>query len=264
MDGIQAAFNFVRSRPSGAIINNENDLTLRELQALSTFLQSLSETMSTPATIADFRRFLLNIFDGWNSISQVPPHPLIPDRKFMDTRIKVGLLREDHPLSRNQLNGGGQQLRQRRAGQPVYFGLSLNYETNIVDWAWRDSKNAGILLTPGAWPWSSVGPIRARARPWVTLDASVQNILSIEFRGQDCSRQKIQDAVEDLKALPAPTPVTRQAASAYVTPLIKEILVGPTSTYISTCKCFTFPGIMGSRMIILVGSRKFDRLSLRV
>ncbi|PTD01499.1 hypothetical protein FCULG_00010286 [Fusarium culmorum] len=107
MDGIQAAFNFVRSRPSGAIINNENGLTLRELQALSTFLQSLSETMNTPATIADFRRFLLNIFDGWNSISQVPPHPLIPDRKFMDTRIKVGLLREDHPLSRNQLNGGG-------------------------------------------------------------------------------------------------------------------------------------------------------------
>ncbi|QPC72578.1 hypothetical protein HYE68_003330 [Fusarium pseudograminearum] len=118
MDGIQGAFDFVRGRPSGAIINNENDLSLRELQALSTFLQSLSETMNAPATIADFRRFLLNIFDGWNSVSQVPPHPLVPKRKFMDTHIKVG--------------------------QPVYFGLSINYETNVVHWDWRDSKNAGI------------------------------------------------------------------------------------------------------------------------
>ncbi|KAM0549398.1 hypothetical protein ACHAO7_006290, partial [Fusarium culmorum] len=55
--------------------------------------------------------------------------------------------------------------------------------------------------------------------PWVTLDASVQNVLSIKFNGQDYLREKVQDAVEDLKALPAPTPVTRQAASAYVTPL---------------------------------------------
>ncbi|UZP45971.1 hypothetical protein NXS19_013783 [Fusarium pseudograminearum] len=102
MDGIQGAFDSVRVRSSGAIINNENDLTLRELQALSTFLQSLSETMNAPATIADFRRFLLKIFDGWNSVSQVPPHPLVPKRKFMDTHIKVGFLREDHPLSRNR------------------------------------------------------------------------------------------------------------------------------------------------------------------
>ncbi|PCD17697.1 hypothetical protein FGRA07_07165 [Fusarium graminearum] len=48
---------------------------------------------------------------------------------------------------RNQLSGGRQQLRQRRAGQPVYFGLSINYDTNVVHWDWRDAKNAGI--SPG-------------------------------------------------------------------------------------------------------------------
>ena len=38
-----------------------------------------------------------------------------------------------------------EQKRERRADQPVYFGLvGLNSETRVVDWAWRNKKNAAV------------------------------------------------------------------------------------------------------------------------
>ncbi|RGP76401.1 hypothetical protein FLONG3_5285 [Fusarium longipes] len=122
---IRNVFPHVRGCPSGAIINYADNLTLAELQALVPFLQLLAAKMNTPATIADFRRFLLTVFDGWTSRSHVFPHPLVPERKLNDTRILVGILKQDLPLSRNQRGEGAEQRRARRVGQPVYFGLSL-------------------------------------------------------------------------------------------------------------------------------------------
>ncbi|RFN53354.1 hypothetical protein FIE12Z_2349 [Fusarium flagelliforme] len=71
-------------------------------------------------------------------VMQSIKHPSIPFRHH-------GFFSEDDPLSAQQLKTGvTEQKRERRAGQPVYFGLSLNYETGVVDWAWRDVKNVGI------------------------------------------------------------------------------------------------------------------------
>ncbi|KAL6915936.1 hypothetical protein FSHL1_007385 [Fusarium sambucinum] len=97
-------------------------LTFLDLCALSTLVYDLSAVTSTTMTTADFRRFLDNIFDGWQSNEPVSEFPMLPERRFNDTRIQV----------------------ERRAGKPVFFGLGLNYETGVIDWAWRDKKNAGI------------------------------------------------------------------------------------------------------------------------
>ena len=105
----------------------------------------VSTLMDTPATVNDYQRFLANVFDGWDSTSPIEAVEPLPVRHFSHTRIKVGVLTVDHPLSPQQIkNGVTEQKRERRAGQPVYFGLGLNYETGVVDWAWRDVKNSGI------------------------------------------------------------------------------------------------------------------------
>lgn len=36
--------------------------------------------------------------------------------------------------------------RQVPTDKPLFFGLSLIYETGLVNWAWRDAKNTGIGL----------------------------------------------------------------------------------------------------------------------
>ncbi|XEU95364.1 hypothetical protein FSHL1_000648 [Fusarium sambucinum] len=86
--------------------------------------------------------------------------------------------------------------------------LEIRNQSNAVDDCASACLDDQILLL------EHIGKV-----PWATLDESIQNVLSIEFRGQEYYREKVQSAVEDLKALPAPTPATRQAASAYVTPL---------------------------------------------
>ncbi|KAH6994203.1 hypothetical protein EDB82DRAFT_475948 [Fusarium venenatum] len=69
-----------------------------------------------------------------------------------DTHIKVGVLQEDHPFSAAQVkSGANEQKPERRPGQPVYFGLGLNYETGIVDWAWRTRRMQALAPDTPAW-----------------------------------------------------------------------------------------------------------------
>ncbi|KAH7197301.1 uncharacterized protein B0J16DRAFT_377754 [Fusarium flagelliforme] len=84
-----------------------------------------------------------NIRDTMNYVQHRPAATVIMDKEALHWQI--GVFSEDDPLSAQQLKTGvTEQKRERRAGQPVYFGLSLNYETGVVDWAWRDVKNVGI------------------------------------------------------------------------------------------------------------------------
>ncbi|GKU01200.1 hypothetical protein FLAG1_03268 [Fusarium langsethiae] len=87
-------------RGPNTTITSAEGLTLLELQALSTLMHDLSMTIGNATiTVADFRRFLTNIFDAWQTNFAVPPLPVIRSRQFDDTRIQVGVLRHDHPLS---------------------------------------------------------------------------------------------------------------------------------------------------------------------
>ncbi|KAH7173533.1 uncharacterized protein B0J16DRAFT_405894 [Fusarium flagelliforme] len=116
---IRDTMNYTDYRQANMMIRNGADLTLTELYNISTILRSLAAIMDTPATAPDFERFLA-----------------------------VGILSQNHPLSAQKIKAGvtpdGQKI-ERRAGQPIYFGLvGLNSETGVVDWAWRDKKNAGV------------------------------------------------------------------------------------------------------------------------
>ncbi|KAF4458022.1 hypothetical protein F53441_176 [Fusarium austroafricanum] len=72
------------------------------------------------------------------------PFLLLPMTLFLHTHIKVGTLTQDLPLSREQVAAGRQQKAARLAGKPVYFGLMINTDTNLVEWTWRD-ENFSLL-----------------------------------------------------------------------------------------------------------------------
>lgn len=78
-------------------------LTLRELQSLSTVLQSLWTIRGIPAKIAEFQRFIYHVFHTWNSSSPISPLPVLRDHFFTETRIRVGILKENHPLNARQI-----------------------------------------------------------------------------------------------------------------------------------------------------------------
>ncbi|KAJ4011326.1 hypothetical protein NW766_007970 [Fusarium irregulare] len=145
---IQDTMSYTDHRQANMMIRSGADLTLTELYEISTILQSLGLKMDTPATTSDFERFLAGVFDGWNSNTLIRAADLLRPRQFVDTRIQVGILSQNHPLSAQKIKAGvtpDEQKRERRAGQPVYFGLvGLNSETGVVDWAWRDKKNAAV------------------------------------------------------------------------------------------------------------------------
>ncbi|RFN53686.1 hypothetical protein FIE12Z_2027 [Fusarium flagelliforme] len=145
---IRDTMNYTDYRQANMMIRNGADLTLTELYNISTILRSLAAIMDTPATAPDFERFLAGVFDGWNSNTPIRTADRLRPRQFVDTRIQVGILSQNHPLSAQKIKAGvtpdGQKI-ERRAGQPIYFGLvGLNSETGVVDWAWRDKKNAGV------------------------------------------------------------------------------------------------------------------------
>jgi len=100
----QRQFNHTRIQV--VVIMDEEGLTRAELRSVSSILQSLSAIMDVPATILDFERFLSSILDGWNSSTPIEAAALLPKRVFNHTRIQVGVLSEDHPLSAQQLKNG--------------------------------------------------------------------------------------------------------------------------------------------------------------
>ncbi|KAF5671348.1 hypothetical protein FHETE_4155 [Fusarium heterosporum] len=96
-------------------------------------------------TVGDWERFLDHIFDGWNSAQSAPRDEKVPDRKFSHTHIPVGFLRSTLPFSDTQKRAKVTvQKPERVAGATVYFGLSLNFEADCIQWLWRDSTNSAL------------------------------------------------------------------------------------------------------------------------
>ncbi|CEI62831.1 hypothetical protein FVEN_g594 [Fusarium venenatum] len=136
-DVIQHALPFRDHRHAGTTITGGDDLTPEELYGLASIMQ-------TTATMGDFERFLFGIFDGWTSASPTPTNPVLHDRSSKKTRLQVGTLSEDHPLTTRQIKANKRQDPERRACSLVYFGLNINHEMGDVDWFWCDSRNVAI------------------------------------------------------------------------------------------------------------------------
>ncbi|KAH7270071.1 uncharacterized protein BKA55DRAFT_683145 [Fusarium redolens] len=62
---------------------------------------------------------------------------------FQDTHIEAGTLVFTLPLSKS---GTRQQKPKRCAGQPIYFGLTLNYESGPILWPWKGFLCSGVPL----------------------------------------------------------------------------------------------------------------------
>ncbi|CAG7563674.1 unnamed protein product, partial [Fusarium equiseti] len=141
---IHDTMQYLPVRQPGTRIRTATQLSLQELVALSQKLKALEEHTSQPVTMDDFRRMLQNVFDGWDTSFTLGRPPALLERKFGDSRIQVGILVQDHPLTAEKARAGGAVSAAHRAEQPVFFGINIQYEDGTVDWAWRDRSNAGI------------------------------------------------------------------------------------------------------------------------
>lgn len=151
-DEVRDMIPHVQSRNAGTPIFNQHKMTVQELLCLSQVLHSLAEVTGQAATMRDLISMLNHTFNGWDSSQGAGrPAPLV-DRKFEESRVQVGFLSQDHPLPAGR--GQGQVPAARRAGAPIFFGITLQYEDGTVDWAWRDRNNSGVspryvTLLPG-------------------------------------------------------------------------------------------------------------------
>jgi hypothetical protein len=139
--------NVVDARPAHGQANNHRQLILEEKEHLFKIFSALKRTTNAPnpITVAGWHKFLDAIFNRWTTRSPAPKNSVLPLKKFTETHIQVGTLKHDHPLSDAQLKEGARvQKDERRRGAPVFFGLTLNYETGSILWTWRDAKCAGI------------------------------------------------------------------------------------------------------------------------
>ncbi|KAM0226748.1 hypothetical protein ACHAP5_012323 [Fusarium lateritium] len=93
----------------------------------------------------DFRNYLNTIFENWPSESADPGGPSPLDCTVDEARIEVGTLRVDAPLSKMQARKANPaQKPTRLAGQPVFCGITLDYETDGIAFTWKDRYGAGI------------------------------------------------------------------------------------------------------------------------
>ncbi|KAH7185100.1 uncharacterized protein B0J16DRAFT_371951 [Fusarium flagelliforme] len=143
-DEVRDMIPHVQSRNAGTPIFNQHQMTLQELLCLTQILKSLQHRTEQPVAMLNFRSILEYSFNGWNTTHHVGHPPALAERKFNESRIQVGFLSQDHPLPAGKTRNGQQVRAARRAGQPVFFGVGLQYEDGTVDWAWRDKNNAGV------------------------------------------------------------------------------------------------------------------------
>ncbi|KAI1071591.1 hypothetical protein LB507_005003 [Fusarium sp. FIESC RH6] len=143
-DEIHDTMQYAQSRHPGVSIFNQHQLTVHELHALTRLLRSLEQHNGIPVTMRDFRRMLEKAFNGWNTNCPIANPPVLPVRKFADSRILVGSLTQDHPLTTETARNGNRVPAARRACQPVFLGVDLQYEDGTVDWAWRDQDDAVV------------------------------------------------------------------------------------------------------------------------
>ncbi|CAF3550398.1 unnamed protein product [Fusarium graminearum] len=98
------------------------DLTRKENEALILIMTEGIQAIypgKTP-TIKDWHDFVRGVFGGWTSMSVAPRHPVLREPRFDETHIEVGKLTTNAPSETNSTA--------RRAGAPVFLGVSLNYE----------------------------------------------------------------------------------------------------------------------------------------
>ncbi|KIL96258.1 hypothetical protein FAVG1_01002 [Fusarium avenaceum] len=147
LEYIRSDRNAVDARQAHGRASNHRQLTLEEKEHLSLIFTALKRTTHAPnpITVAGWHNFLNAILTCWTTRSAAPKNPVLPLKRFTETHIQVGTLKCDHPLSNAQLREGVRvQKDERKRGAPVFFGLTLDYETGSVLWTWRDAKCVGI------------------------------------------------------------------------------------------------------------------------
>lgn len=140
-----------------AISQDHHQLVTEEKQKLGGWLRRSSRVTdpSFHVTAEDFRNYLNTISENWSSEPAVPGGPCPLDRTATEARILVGTLKVTAPPSKMQVRKANPtQKPARLAGQPVYCGITLNYETDGVAFTWKDRHGAGISydiisFTPG-------------------------------------------------------------------------------------------------------------------
>ncbi|KAF4469718.1 hypothetical protein FALBO_3364 [Fusarium albosuccineum] len=90
--------------------------------------------------------FLKSVFDNWTSENSCNPLPVLAQRKFTETSITVGTLKQDAPITpRKRKQGDTVQTNLARVqGAPVKLSVYLNLGEGTFGLLWRDRRSATI------------------------------------------------------------------------------------------------------------------------
>ncbi|KAM0188500.1 hypothetical protein ACHAPA_009269 [Fusarium lateritium] len=139
--------NVVPNRQPGISVITHQQLATEEKQKLGAWLRQPSRATDPSLRVSteDFRNYLNTIFENWSSESADPGGPSPLDRTATEARIEVGTLRVNAPPSKIQARKTfPAQKPARLDGQPVFCGITLNYETDGIAFTWKDRYGAGI------------------------------------------------------------------------------------------------------------------------
>ncbi|KAF4963294.1 hypothetical protein FSARC_8696 [Fusarium sarcochroum] len=124
-----------QSRPPNKTIHDHKQLTIEDKVGLFDLAHDFAtvllhqQRIKKPDPKRILRRFYAKLFSSWSTIKKNNPYAVLGDRSLPDTSIQVGELRRNCGMSEA-----------RKAGAPVYLGLSLTREKDCIEWMWKDQQ----------------------------------------------------------------------------------------------------------------------------
>ncbi|KAL6919769.1 hypothetical protein FSHL1_003747 [Fusarium sambucinum] len=104
-------------------------------------------TANKVVNVGQFQLFIQHIFHGWSSIEPIVGEVKLTIHNFGNYSVPVGTLKQYAPITEGVRGQGVTFLEDnRRAGQPVFCGITLSHEQEPVTFAfaWQDSQGRGI------------------------------------------------------------------------------------------------------------------------
>ncbi|KAJ4255486.1 hypothetical protein NW762_009481 [Fusarium torreyae] len=120
---------YVDRRAAGGVIDDEEGFNKNKLKRFVDL--ALQEN-----SIA-WRRFWRKAFKVLDSTDDENENPVLRQARLIDTKVKVGALRRDHPPS---IAYPEQDQEGRRQGDPVYPSLTLNFQVDSINWMWKEAR----------------------------------------------------------------------------------------------------------------------------
>ncbi|KAM0561819.1 hypothetical protein ACHAPJ_002990 [Fusarium lateritium] len=173
MDELLEDARCVNRRAPGAVIDDDEGFTKDELgRFIDLALQEnaiVHGSRNRPHSVSAWRRFWRKVFKTWDSTDDENENPILRQARLVDTNVKVGVLRRDHPPS---VAYPEQNQEGRRQGDPVYLSLTLQLQVDSINWMWKDAR--GRFVNPAHVDFNAGSEARCLDRAITRYDRSLR------------------------------------------------------------------------------------------